>query len=82
MTDSSFPFIMGNLPPSSYLGESLYADYDLSLGLVRVWASNGSEQTLPLHFSSESLGALLAYAAQCYEALKKDGTASNKAHVQ
>ena len=58
-------------PPSSYLGDSLYADYDSGMGLVRVWASNGSQQSLPLYFSPEVLGSLLSYAARCYEAVKE-----------
>jgi hypothetical protein len=64
---------MTAMPHASYLGDSLYADYDSSMGLVRVWASNGSQESISLHFSPVVLGALLAYATTCYVSTKELG---------
>lgn len=55
-------------PPSTYLGDSLYADFPGDLGLIRIWARAEGQESLPLYLSPESLAALLQYAANCYAA--------------
>jgi hypothetical protein len=53
-------------PPATYLGESLYADWDSQVGMLRVWASDGSNHSLPMYFSPDTLSTLLQYAVSCY----------------
>jgi hypothetical protein len=53
-------------PPSMYLGDSLYVDFSQAHGLVRIWASTGSEHSHPLYLSPEVIGGILNYAARCY----------------
>jgi hypothetical protein len=53
-------------PPATYLGDSLYADFPIGGGLVRVWAQTGGDASVPLYFAPDTIAALLNYATRCY----------------
>ena len=50
--------------PPTYLGDSLYADYQN--GLLRIWASNGVQGTIPLLMEPETVGNLFSFATRCF----------------